>query len=328
MKAMVLTEINKLLVLKEIPKPQPNSEQVLIKVIACGICRTDLHIIDGELPHPKLPLVLGHQIVGTVEKVGEKVTHIRVGDRVGVPWLGGCCGTCEYCRSGQENLCSQALYTGYHIDGGFAEYCVAASRFVLPLPKSYSDLQTAPLLCAGLIGFRALRMAGKAQRIGFYGFGSSAHILTQVVREKGGEVYAFTKKGDIEKQEFAKKLGAVWAGGSEEKPPSLLDAAIIFAPIGSLIPLALQAVKKGGTVVCAGIHMSDIPSFSYDELWGERILRSVANLTRKDGEDFLALAPTIPVQTEVHSYPFEDINVAINDLRNGRFSGSAVLKII
>ncbi|MCH9626543.1 MAG: putative alcohol dehydrogenase AdhA [Chlamydiales bacterium] len=328
MKAMVLKEISQPLVLKEIPQPEPNSEQVLIKVSVCALCRTDLHIIDGELPHPKLPLVLGHQIVGTVEKVGEKVTHVKVGDRVGVPWLGGCCGTCEYCRSGHENLCSQALYTGYHIDGGFAEYCVASGRFVLALPKSYPDLQAAPLLCAGLIGFRALRMTGKAQRIGFYGFGSSAHILTQIVQERGGEVYAFTKKGDVEKQEFAKKLGAVWAGNSEEKPPSALDAAIIFAPSGPLVPLALQAVKKGGTVVCAGIHMSDIPSFPYTQLWGERVLRSVANLTRKDGENFLALAPAIPIQTEVHTYPFESANVAIDDLRKGRFSGSAVLKII
>jgi len=327
MRAMVLTEVGKPLELKEIPKPQPSPDQVLIRVSVCGVCRTDLHVVDGELPSPKLPLVPGHQIVGNVEAVGEKVSTVKVGDRVGVPWLGGSCGTCEYCRAGRENLCSNAVYTGYQIDGGFAEYCVANARFTFPIPHAYPDLQAAPLLCAGLIGFRALRMTGKASRIGFYGFGASAHILIQVVRHKGGEVYAFTKKDDIKGQEFAKKLGAVWAGSSEEEPPSPLDAAIIFAPTGPLVPKALGAIKKGGVVVCAGIHMSDIPSFPYKLLWNEKILRSVANLTRKDGEEFLALAPNIPIKTEVHPYTLENINQALDDLRHGRFSGAAAIVV-
>lgn len=327
MKAMVLKEVGKPLELKDIDKPQPEADQVLIQVSVCGVCRTDLHVVDGELPSPKLPLVPGHQIVGTVEAIGEEVTQVKVGDRIGVPWLGGSCGQCEYCRSGQENLCAQALYTGYQIDGGFAEYCVAKARFTFPIPKSYPDLQAAPLLCAGLIGYRALRMTGNPQRIGFYGFGASAHILVQVVRHKGGEVYAFTREGDVEGQEFAKKLGATWAGSSQEAPPYPLDAAIIFAPVGSLVPVALQAVKKGGVVVCAGIYMSEIPSFPYHLLWNERILRSVANLTRKDGEDFLALAPNIPVKTEVHPYPLEKTNEALDDLRHGRFSGAAVIEV-
>lgn len=327
MKAMVLTEVGKPLQIKEIEKPHPNPDQILIRVSACGVCRTDLHVVDGELPSPKLPLVPGHQIVGEVEAVGENIANIKVGERVGVPWLGGSCGTCDYCRAGNENLCSRAIYTGYQINGGFAEYCVAKARFVFPIPKSYPDLQAAPLLCAGLIGYRALRMTGNANSIGFYGFGASAHILIQVVRHKGGEVYAFTKKDDIEGQEFAKSLGAVWAGSSEEEPPSLLDAAIIFAPIGPLIPKALGAVKKGGIVVCAGIHMSDIPSFPYHLLWNEKVLRSVANLTRRDGEEFLSLAPNIPVKTEVHSYPLEKTNEALEDLRHGRFTGAAVIVV-
>lgn len=324
---MIFTEVGKPLELKKIEKPEPGPNQVLIRVSTCGICRTDLHIIDGELPSPKLPLVPGHQIIGTVEKVGEKVTNLKVSDRVGVPWLGGSCGECDFCHAGKENLCSHALYTGYQINGGFAEYCVANAQFTFPIPNAFPDLQAAPLLCAGLIGYRALRMIGNATKIGFYGFGASAHILIQVVRHKGGEVYAFTRKDDIEAQEFAKSLGAVWSGNSEEAPPSVLDAAIIFAPVGALIPRALAAVKHGGTVVCAGIHMSEIPAFSYDLLWNERVLRSVANLTRKDGEEFLAIAPNVPVKTEVHSYPLEKANEALDDLRNGKFTGAAVIQI-
>jgi len=327
MQAMVLQEVKKPLELKDIPKPSPKPEQVLIQVSVCGVCRTDLHVVDGELPSPKLPLLPGHQIVGTVRQVGEKVTNFKVGDRVGVPWLGGSCGNCEFCRGGHENLCNKAIYTGYQIDGGFAEYCVASARFTFSLPPTYEDLQVAPLLCAGLIGYRALRMTGNASRIGFYGFGSSAHILVQVVNHRGGEVYAFTRKGDIEGQEFAKRVGAVWAGNSEEEPPSPLDAAIIFAPVGSLVPTALRAVKKGGVVVCAGIHMSDIPSFPYHLLWNERILRSVANLTRKDAEEFLTLASNTTIKTEVHPYLLENANEALDDLREGRFSGAAVIAI-
>lgn len=327
MRAMILNEIKKPLELQEVPIPVIGPEQVLIKIGACGVCRTDLHIIDGELTSAKLPLILGHQIVGKIEKTGKNVTSIKVGSRVGVPWLGGSCKKCEFCKSGRENLCEKALYTGYQIDGGYAEYCVAQARNTFLIPNAYSDIHAAPLLCSGLIGFRALRLAGNIGRIGFYGFGSSAHLLTQVVNYKGGEVYAFTKRGDIEGQEFAKKMGAAWSGDTDEEPPYLLDAAIIFAPVGSLIPLALKSVKKGGTVVCAGIHMSDIPSFPYHLLWEERIIRSVANLTHKDGEDFLALAPLIPVKTEVNLYPLEKTNEALENLRYGRFSGSAVIKI-
>lgn len=327
MRAMVLSAAKNPLELKEIPIPTPTAEQVLIKVAACGVCRTDLHIVDGELTHPKLPLVIGHQIVGKVEAVGKNVFGFEKGSRVGVPWLGGACGTCSYCQNGQENLCDLAIYTGYQIDGGFAEYCVADARFTFPISQNFSNLQAAPLLCGGLIGFRALRMTNGAKRIGFYGFGSSAHILVQVVNHRGGEVYAFTRKGDIEAQEFAKKRGAVWAGDSEEEPPFPLDAAIIFAPVGTLIPKALKAVKKGGTVVSAGIHMSDIPSFPYNLLWEERILRSVANLTRQDGKEFLALAPGIPIKTDVKSYPLEKANEALADLREGRITGTAVIVI-
>ncbi|MCC5832420.1 MAG: zinc-dependent alcohol dehydrogenase family protein [Chlamydiales bacterium] len=327
MRAMVLTEVGKPLELKEIQKPEPASDEVLIRVLACGICRTDLHLVDGELPSPKLPLIPGHQIIGEVEAAGESLGNIKIGDRVGVPWLGGSCGVCDYCKTGHENLCSSALYTGYKIDGGFAEYCTAKGHFVFSIPRSYSDLQAAPLLCAGLIGYRALRMTGNARRIGFYGFGASAHILIQIVLHKGGEVYAFTKNGDVEGQEFAKSLGAVWAGSSEEEPPSLLDAAIIFAPVGALVPKALGGVKKGGVVVCAGIHMSDIPAFPYNLLWNEKIVRSVANLTRKDGEEFLALAPNLPIITEVNPYPLEKTNEALEDLRHGRFKGAAVIVV-
>ncbi len=327
MRAMVLKQPGKPLSLMEVPKPSAGPLEVLLKVSACGLCRTDLHIYDGELPHPKLPLIMGHQIVGVVEEVGRDVSSVKAGDRVGVPWLGSCCGNCPYCLSGQENLCDKALYTGYHIDGGFAEFCVANSHFVFPIPENYSDTQAAPLLCAGLIGFRSLRKTENAQNIGFYGFGAAAHILIQVVNKRGGKVFAFTKKGDTERQTFAKALGAYWVGDSDSPPEEKLDAAIIFAPVGRLIPQALKAVRKGGRVVCAGIHMSDIPSFPYSLLWEERSITSVANLTRQDGLDFLALAPQIPVKTEVHTYPLERTNEAIEELRHGRFSGATVITV-
>jgi propanol-preferring alcohol dehydrogenase len=327
MRAMVFTGVGNPLELRELSIPHPGPKQVLIKVAACGICRTDLHIVDGELKLPKLPLVLGHQIAGTIIELGEEVSDFKVGDRIGVPWLGGSCGVCTYCRAGKENLCDQAIYTGYQIDGGYAEYCVANAQFIFPIPTSYPDLQAAPLLCAGLIGYRCLRMTEGAKKVGFYGFGASAHLLIQVVNYRGGEVYAFTRPGDVKGQQFAKDLGAIWAGGSEDTPPTLLDAAIIFAPVGSLIPPALKALKKGGIVVCAGIYMTDIPSFPYSILWEERVIRSVANLTRKDGEEFLALAPKIPIRTETNPYPLEQANQALDDLRCGRFSGSAVLML-
>ena len=327
MKAQIFEAPGKPLELREIPTPEPNELQVLIKVSACGICRTDLHIIHGELDHPKLPLVMGHQIVGKVQKKGAQVSGVNVGDRVGVPWLGGSCGKCRYCKEGKENLCDKATYTGYSVDGGFAEYAVANSHYTFPIPRSYPDLHAAPLLCPGLIGYRALRMTNGASKIGFFGFGASAHILIQVVKYKGGEVYAFTKPGDIQGQEFAKKLGAVWAGDSSETPPATLDAAIVFAPVGALIPQALRSVKKGGIVVSAGIHMSDIPSFPYADLWQERQIRSVANLTRKDGEEFLKIAPTIPIQIEVNPYSLENVNEALADLENGRFNGAAVIVV-
>ncbi len=325
MRAAVLKSQGTPLEIEEVEIPKPGPKEVLLKVLACGVCRTDLHIVDGDLKEPKLPLILGHQIVGRVVDVGEGVTLLKKGDRVGVPWLGEACGSCAYCREGKENLCDLTRYTGYQLNGGFAEYCVARAAYTFPIPAQFSDTQAAPLLCAGLIGFRALRMTQKAQKIGFYGFGSSAHILTQVVKFQGGEVYAFTRPEDIEKQEFAKKLGAVWAGSSEEAPPRPLDAAILFAPIGDLVPTALKAVRKGGVVVCAGIHMSDIPSFPYSLIWEERVLRSVANLTRKDGEDFLPLAAKIPIQSEVQSYALDQVNQALSDLRVGNFSGSAVI---
>ncbi|MCH9620291.1 MAG: putative alcohol dehydrogenase AdhA [Chlamydiales bacterium] len=324
---MVMVEANKPLQLKEIDKPKPQPHQVLIRVHVCGVCRTDLHIFDGDLPTPKLPLVLGHQIIGVVEELGKEVLGIKVGDRVGVPWLGSSCGHCHYCTSKHENLCDSALYTGYQIDGGYADYAVSDSRYTFPIPPSYDEVAAAPLLCAGLIGYRALSMTGESKRIGFYGFGGSAHILIQVVNHEEGEVYVFTRKESVDSQNFAKDLGAIWVGHSDELPPVPLDAAIIFAPVGALIPSALKAVKKGGVVVCAGIHMSEIPSFSYDLLWEERVVRSVANLTRKDGEEFLKLAPKIPIKTETHLYPLERANEALDDLRAGRFKGSAVLQI-
>jgi alcohol dehydrogenase, propanol-preferring len=325
MRAMVLTAQGIPLQCMDFPIPTPGEGQVLIRVSVCGVCRTDLHILDGELPHPKLPLVPGHQIVGTVTALGEGVTQFALGDRVGVPWLGRTCDHCHYCRSQRENLCDQACFTGYQMDGGYAEYTVADERFCFPIPPDYPDLQAAPLLCAGLIGYRALQMTGDAMRLGFYGFGASAHILVQVAHHQGRQVFAFTKPGDRAGQTFALQLGAIWAGGSDEMPPEDLDAAIIFAADGHLVPRALQTVAKGGTVVCAGIHMSDIPSFPYAWLWGERTLRSVANLTRQDGTTFLALAPQIPIQTAVQAFPLEAANDAIAVLRAGHLQGAAVL---
>jgi propanol-preferring alcohol dehydrogenase len=325
MRAMVLQRQNEPLVLQELPVPSPSPEQVLLRVTACGVCRTDLHVVDGDLLEPKLPLVPGHQIVGEIEAVGAAVTGFYPGQRVGVPWLGGSCGHCDYCSRDQENLCDLACYTGYQIDGGFAEYTVADAAYCFPLPDSYSDLQAAPLLCAGLIGYRAYRLVEHCHRIGLYGFGAAAHILIQVARYRNQEIYAFTRDEDTEAQSFARELGAIWAGGSSESAPVALDGAIIFAPAGELVPQALRAVRKGGRVVCAGIHMSDIPSFPYDILWGEREICSVANLTRRDGEEFLPLAAQIPVQTTVHPYPLEQANQALDDLRDGLFNGAAVL---
>jgi propanol-preferring alcohol dehydrogenase len=304
------------------------SHQVLLKVHSCGVCRTDLHIIDGELAQPKLPLVLGHQIVGTIVQPATESPTFAVGMRVGVPWLGHTCNHCSYCRSDRENLCDYAEFTGYQIDGGYAEYAVADERFCFPIPAGYPDEQAAPLLCAGLIGYRSLRLAGQALKIGLYGFGAAAHIVTQVAKYQGREVFAFTRPQDSEAQSFARELGADWAGSSDQLPPTLLDAAIIFAPAGELVPAALRAVAKGGTVVCAGIHMSDIPSFPYEILWGERVVRSVANLTRQDGLDFLQLAPQIPIQTSVQSFQLEQANAALQALRQGEIRGAAVLKIL
>lgn len=327
MHAMLMRKPRQPLVYAEVEKPKPQPHQMRIKVSACGICRTDLHVVDGELENPKLPLIPGHQIVGHIDALGKKVKGFELGQRVGVPWLGGSCGTCPFCLSGRENLCDQARFTGYQIDGGFAEYCVADAHFCFPIPAGYPDYQAAPLFCAGLIGYRALLKAGKAKHLGLYGFGAAAHILIQVARHQDQEVYAFTSPGDRAAQEFAYQLGATWAGDSAQKSPQPLEAAIIFAPIGDLVPLALRNTAKGGTVVCAGIHMSDIPSFPYAILWGERTLCSVANLTRKDGEEFLSLAPQIPIKTEVHTYPLREVNRALDDLRHGRFTGAAVITI-
>jgi propanol-preferring alcohol dehydrogenase len=325
--AMVLERPRTPLRLEERAVREPGPGQVLLHVHACGICRTDLHVVDGELTEPKLPLVPGHQIVSEVVAVGAGVTSPRSGDRVGVPWLGWTCGECDYCRSGRENLCDRARFTGYQIDGGFAAYTVADSRFCLPLPAEYPDLQVAPLLCAGLIGYRCLRMAGDGRRLGIYGLGSAAHIVIQVARHRGQRVFAFTRPGDAGAQRFAAELGAEWAGDSGTLPPEPLDAAIIFATAGELVPIALRAVAKGGVVVCGGIHMSDVPSFPYSILWGERMVRSVANLTRADGMEFLRLAPTIPIRTEVQTYNLEQADQALSDLRDGRLRGSGVLSI-
>jgi alcohol dehydrogenase, propanol-preferring len=324
-RAMVLERPTRPLAKREVPDPKPGSGQVLVRVHACGVCRTDLHIVDGELPDPKLPLIPGHQIVGEVVGAGEGAERFATGDRVGIPWLGWTDGTCRYCRTGRENLCERALFTGYQLDGGYAELAVADERYCLALPEGFGDLAAAPLLCAGLIGYRALRMCGDAERLGLYGFGGSAHIICQVARHQGRRVFALTREGDTETQRFARSLGAEWAGGTESGPPEQLDAAIIFAPVGALVPLALRALARGGPVVCAGIHMSDIPGFPYEILWGERSIRSVANLTRRDGEEFLELAPQVPVRTTVTEYPLERANEALDDLRSGRLEGSAVL---
>ncbi|HVV99108.1 MAG TPA: zinc-dependent alcohol dehydrogenase family protein [Planctomycetaceae bacterium] len=310
----------------DIPTPAPGPQQVLVRVEACGVCRTDLHVVDGELPDPKQPVIPGHEIVGRVEALGGEVRSFTVGQRVGIPWLGWTCGECRYCRSGHENLCDRARFTGYTLDGGYAEYAVADERFCFAMPDGYSAEEAAPLLCAGLIGYRSLRMAGDAHRLGLYGFGAAAHIVAQVARYQGREVYAFTRAGDTAGQDFARSLGAAWAGASEERPPEELDAAILFAPVGGLVPLALQAVCKGGTVVCAGIHMSDIPAFPYRWLWGERSVRSVANLTRRDGEEFLAIAPKAGVRTHVTTFRLDEANEALDRLRSGQIEGAAVLK--
>ncbi len=318
MRAMLLDTPGEPLRLADLPVPRPDAGELLIRVHACGVCRTDLHVLDGEVTPGKLPVVPGHQIVGTVEGTGE---------RVGVPWLGWTCGTCRYCRAGRENLCDQARFTGADRDGGFAEFVVADSRYCFPIPAGYPDLQAAPLLCAGLIGYRALRMTADAERLGLYGFGAAAHIVCQVARHQGRRVFAFTRPGDEGAQDFARELGAAWAGESGSTPPEELDAAIIFAPAGELVPAALRVLVKGGTVVCAGIHMSDIPSFPYADLWGERSIRSVANLTRRDGEEFLALAPAVPVRTTVVPYALEQAGAALEDLRSGRLRGAAVLQV-
>jgi len=329
--AMVLEKAGALLKRTALAVPAPADGEILIKVEACGICRTDLHILDGELKQPKLPLVMGHQIVGTVERLGSGVTRFHTAQRVGVPWLGKTCQSCSYCTNGQENLCEQARFTGYHIDGGFAEFAVANQQFAFALAEGYPAVQVAPLLCAGLIGYRSLRLSEdphrELKRLGLYGFGSAAHILIQVARHRGIEVYAFTRPGDETGQAFARRLGAAWAGGSDQPPPAELDAAIIFAPVGSLVPPALRAVRPGGTVVCGGIYMSDIPAFPYSSLWEERIIRSVANLTRQDGEEFLELAAKIPVRTQVTTYPLSAANEALQALREGKHEGSIVLEV-
>jgi propanol-preferring alcohol dehydrogenase len=324
MRAMILDKARLRLARDAAPRA-PGPREVLIRVRACGVCRTDLHIVDGELTEPKACLVPGHEIVGTIESVGADVSQLAVGDRVGVPWLGWTCGACVYCRSGRENLCDRARFTGYTIDGGYAEYATADARYCFRLPGNYSDIEAAPLLCAGLIGYRALTMAGTGKRLGLYGFGAAAHIAVQIARHRGQDVFAFTKPGDDAGQAFARSLGAAWAGGSDERPPEPLDAALLFAPVGALVPLALAATSKGGSVVCAGIHMSDIPAFPYRLLWGERAVRSVANLTRRDGEEFFAIAAATRIRTTVQRFALEEANEALSRLRDGRIEGAAVL---
>ena len=326
MRAMLLEEPKQPLKLTTIPIPSPNDQQVLVRVIACGVCRTDLHIVDGELMNPKLPLVPGHEIVGMVVKKGKEVANLKEGDIVGIPWLGYTCGTCKYCKQEKENLCDNALFTGYTLDGGYAEYTVAWEKYCFPLNERYANSSGSPLLCAGLIGYRSYTMIGEhVINLGVYGFGAAAHILIQLANFQGKRLFAFTREGDTDAQTFALKLGAAWVGGSSQIPPEKLDAAIIFAPVGSLVPNALMNVDKGGVVVCGGIHMSDIPSFSYKILWEERMIRSVANLTRKDGEEFLKLAPTVPISTEIQTYGLSQANEALNDLRSGKVHGAAVL---
>lgn len=328
MQAMVLEKPGEPLILKDILRPTPTADQVLIRVLTCGICRTDLHIIDGELTQPRLPLVLGHQIVGVVEAIGSNVDRFEPGERVGVPWLGYTDGSCKYCQRGQENLCENPMFTGYTIDGGFAEYTTADQRYCFPLPGEYSNSEAAPLLCAGLIGYRTYRLAGEhKERLGIYGFGAAGNITAQIAIHQGRRVFAFTRPGDFQAQEFARSLGVEWAGDSTSSPPEKLDAALIFAPIGSLVVAALGVTVKGGTVVSGGIHMSDIPSFPYRLLWEERQIRSVANLTRQDGEEFLAIAPQVPVKTAVTTYPLKEANQALQDLRNGDLQGAGVLVV-
>jgi propanol-preferring alcohol dehydrogenase len=328
MRAMVLEKPGTALNLREVPLPSPGPDQILLKVHACGVCRTDLHILDGELNHPQLPLIMGHQIVGRLVDKGENVRRFRSGERIGVPWLGYTDGSCQYCQRGQENLCDDPLFTGYTINGGFSEYTVADQRYCFSLPADYTDLEVAPLLCAGMIGYRTYRLAGeRKERLGIYGFGAAGHITAQIAIHQGKRVFAFTRPGDLQAQDFARRVGAVWAGDSTQQPPEQLDAALIFAPLGSLLVDALRATDKGGTVVSGGIHMSDIPAFPYHLLWNERQIRSVANLTRQDGEEFLSIAPQVPVKTEVTPYPLENANQALNDLRNGQIQGAAVLDI-
>jgi alcohol dehydrogenase, propanol-preferring len=325
MRAMLFEKAGEPLRWAELPSPQAGAGQVLIRVRACAVCRTDLHIVDGELNQPKLPLIPGHEIIGLVEKIGKGVNRFKLGDRVGVPWLGWTCDVCEFCLSGRENLCDQARFTGYILDGGYAEYAVADQRFCFAIPESYSDAEAAPLMCAGLIGYRSLIKAGEGKRLGIYGFGAAAHIIAQVAKFQNREIYAFSRTGDEAARKFALGVGALWAGSSSELPPVKLDAAIIFAPAGELVPQALRALKKGGTVVCGGIHMSDIPSFPYSILWQERSVCSVANLTRRDGEEFLPLAPLVPVRTQVETFPLEEANEALARLRSGNITGAAVL---
>jgi len=326
MNAMVLERIGEPLQAQQLPRPEPAPGQVLIQISACAVCRTDLHVVDGDLTEPKLPLIAGHEIVGRVTALGDGVSGFAPGDRVGVPWLGWTCGECRYCRSEQENLCPRARFTGYQIDGGYAEYTVADARYCFPIADGPSDAEASPLLCAGLIGYRTLRMAGDAEVLGIYGFGAAAHIVAQVARHQGRRLFAFTRPGDEEAQQFALRLGAEWAGGSDQAPPEPLDAALLFAPVGELVPAALRAVRPGGTVVCGGIHMSDIPSFPYDILWREKKIVSVANLTRRDGDEFLELAPKVPVKTEIETFPLSEANEALSRLREGKLSGAAVLK--
>jgi propanol-preferring alcohol dehydrogenase len=325
MRAMVLFATKTPLQETNLPDPVPSPGEVLVRIEACAVCRTDLHVIDGELPNPKLPVIPGHEIVGRVVAAGENASRFSIGDRIGIPWLARTCGVCAYCKAGMENLCDQPLFTGYTRDGGYAELTAADERFCVPIPQIYSDTDAAPLLCAGLIGFRSLVKTGDARRIGIYGFGAAAHLVAQVAVYQGREVYAFTRAGDVEAQAFARSLGAVWAGGSAELPPAALDAAIIFAPVGNLVPQALRAVRKGGAVVCGGIHMSDIPQFPYELLWGERQVCSVANLTRKDAEEFMAIAPKVPVRTHTEIFRLAEANEALRRLRTGQLSGAAVL---
>ena len=327
MRAMVLNEPKRPLELRDVPKPKPGRGQLLVRINTCAVCRTDLHVVDGELPDPKLPLILGHQIVGRVEEIDEENSKFAIGDRVGIPWLGWTDGDCAYCRSGRENLCDNARFTGYTIDGGYAEFTVADARYCFPLPERYSDVEVAPLLCAGLIGYRSYRKTGDARRLGIYGFGNAAHLIAQIAICQGRDLFAFTRPGDKATQQAAKEVGAVWAGGSNEMPPEKLDAAIIFASAGPLVPAALRALAKGGVVVCGGIHMTDIPSFPYVDLWEERVITSVANLTRQDGEEFFEIAPRVPVRTHTETFPLAEANTALNQFRTGKLRATAVLTV-